>query len=108
MSEIDLQNVRSAYECIRLNTIIRLSNVIFCQVERFLLSVIDESYFNTVSMQYCVVMLEIFEVGSWIIKYSKKMGLIVNNRFGSHIRRCHSAPIDKLILALKGKSFCLT
>ena len=108
MSEIDLQNVRSAYECIHLNTIIRLSNVIFCQVERFLLSVIDESYFNTVSMQYCVVMLEIFEVGSWIIKYSKKMGLIVNNRSGQQIRRCHSAPIDKLILALKGKSFCLT
>ena len=67
-------------------------------MERFLLTVIDESYFNTVSMQYCVVMLEIYEVGSWIIKYSKKMGLIVNNRSASYIRIYLSDSEDWLML----------
>lgn len=89
MSEVDLQNVRAAYVCtycmyLRVYPLPPL----LPQVERFLLTVIDESYFLTVSMQYCVVLLEICEVGSWVIKYSKKMGLIVNNRSDPPVRTC--------------------
>eukprot|EP01036_Dinobryon_divergens_P030338 gene30338-39567_t len=49
------------------------------KMETFLLTV-EESHFLAVSMQHFVVLLEICDVGSWVIKYSKKMGLIVNNR----------------------------